>query len=81
MLIAVLFIVAAIVFTEKCKREDDGMFAHKAVKVLFLILIYIWNFLFIFNSMEKIPLAVIVLISLSGSGLIACGTGYLVRDR
>lgn len=80
-LIAVLFVVAAIIFTEKCKREDNGMFAHKAVKVLFLISIYIWSFLFIFNSMEKIPLAVITLVSFLGAGLITCGTGYLVRAR
>lgn len=80
-LIALLFIVIAIIFTEKSKREDNGMFAHKAVKVLFLISIYIWSFLFIFNSMEKIPLAIITLISLLGSGLITCGAGYLVRAR
>lgn len=80
-LFAVLFIMAAIIFTEKCKRECNGMFAHKTVKVLFLISIYIWSFLFVFNSMEKVPLAVIALISLSGSGLITCGTGYLVRAR
>ncbi|MBD5466233.1 MAG: hypothetical protein HDR22_10565 [Lachnospiraceae bacterium] len=80
-LFAVLFIMAAIIFTEKCKRECNGMFAHKAVKVLFLISIYIWCFLFFLNSAEKVPLAVMTLISLLGSGLITLGAGYLVRDR
>lgn len=80
-LIAVLFIIAAIILTEKCKKEHNGMFAYKAVRVLFLISIYIWCFLFFFNSVEKAPLAVMVPVSFLGSGLITLGAGYLVRAR
>lgn len=81
LLLAILFIVIAIVFTEKCKKEVNGMFAHKAVKVVFLMVIYIWTFIFVFNCAENVPLAIMTVISIIGSGVITAGVGYLIRAR
>lgn len=80
-LFGVLFIVIAIVFTEKCKREYSGMFAHKTIKVLFLTAVYIWCFLFFLNSVENISLTAMAFISFLGSGLVMVLVSYLVRDR
>lgn len=81
MLLAILFIIIAIIFTEKCKKEVNGMFAHKAVKVVFLMVIYIWTFIFVFNCAENVPLAIMTVISIIGSGVITAGVGYLIRAR
>lgn len=78
-LAAILLIVITIVFAEKYRREDNSIFAHKAVKVFFLISIYIWSFFIIFYSMEKIPTAVVSFIAILSAGLITGGTGYLIR--
>lgn len=80
-LLAILFIIAAVVFAEKAKKEVNGMFAHKAVKVVFLIVIYIWSFLFVFNCAENVPLAIMAALSVLGATAITAGAGYLVRAR
>lgn len=81
LLLAILFIVIAIVFTEKCKKEVNGMFAHKAVKVLFLVVIYFWSFILIYSCAENVSLVIMTVLSVLGSAVITAGAGYLVRVR